>query len=59
MKGKKTNWVDDSKKRTTFKCSNCGEEPLYKPANDKTAYACLTPYCPHCGKKMWYDGEKL
>lgn len=59
MKGKKTNWLDDSTKQTTFKCSNCGEEPLYKPANDKRAFACLTPYCPHCGKKMWYDGEKL
>ena len=59
MKGKKTEWLNDSQTRTTFKCSNCGREPMYEPANNGNAYVCLTPYCPHCGKKMWYDGEKL
>ncbi len=55
----KAEWLDDSTKRTTFKCSHCGEEPMYKPVHDEKAYICLTPYCPHCGCKMGYDEEKL
>ena len=56
---KKANWVDDSTKNTTFKCSNCGCEPMYQPANNNKAYVTLTVYCPHCGATMSYDGEEL
>ena len=56
---KKANWLDDSTKKTTFKCSNCGGEPMYQPANNNKAYATLTVYCPHCGCKMSYEDEEL
>lgn len=59
MAKRKAEWLDDSTKKTTFKCSNCGEEPMYRPANNGKAYVTLTVYCPHCGCKMKYDGEEL
>lgn len=56
----KAKWLDDSTKQSTFKCSNCGKEPLYEPCRkSQKAYVCITPYCPHCGCKMEYDGEEL
>lgn len=53
-------WVEDIEKlKTSFKCSNCGEEPMFKPAKNGLAFVCLTPYCPHCGCKMKHEGEEL
>ena len=52
----KAKWIDDNTKLSTFKCSNCGKEPLYKAKEgDKFAYVCLTPYCPFCGASMDID----
>ena len=57
---KKAEWLDDSTKLSTFKCSNCGKEPMYTRSKTSTkAWSCLTPYCPYCGAKMEYDGEDL
>ena len=57
---KKAIWLDDNSTESTFKCSNCGKEPLYKPCKtSKKAYVCITPYCPYCGCEMGYDGEEL
>lgn len=54
----KAKWVDDASAYTTYKCSNCGKEPLYTP--DRTtqkAYITLTPYCAYCVAKMEYKEE--
>ena len=55
----KAKWLDDSTKESTFKCSNCGKEPLYERGNNKLAYPCLSLYCPHCGCEMELDTDKL
>lgn len=52
-------WLDDNTKQSTFKCSYCGGEPMLSVANNNLAYYCLSGYCPHCGRKMKYNGEML
>lgn len=60
MKTKKANWIDDNTAYTTYKCSNCGKEPMYSANREiGKAFVTLTTYCPHCGCKMGYDGEEL
>ena len=50
---RKAKWEVDNTKETTFKCSNCKKEPLYKPDQmTKKAYPILTNYCAFCGRKM-------
>lgn len=52
----KAKWLDDSTKESTYKCSNCGCEPLYEPNRiSKLAYVTLTPYCAFCGAKMEFE----
>ena len=57
----KAKWVADYLKLTTFKCSNCENEPLYKPSkrnDDSIAYVYLSKYCPYCGCKMEYEEKE-
>ena len=58
---KKAKWQNDydTNSFTSFKCSNCGNEPLYQPnRHSKRAYITLTPYCPMCGCEMEFEEEE-
>lgn len=55
----KGHWEDDSTKHTTFKCSNCGGEPMYAPlGSSRKVIVTITDYCPHCGARLYWPNDE-
>lgn len=53
---KQAKWIGDG---FYFHCSNCGNEPLYKPSDcwaSDIEYV-VSDYCPYCGAHMIEDEE--
>lgn len=46
-------WIDNSWGDFIKVCSNCGKEPLERPATRSPQYS---RFCPNCGAKMDLEG---